>query len=224
VPRDFEVLFEERVVDCDRAERLIHQRLHQHRSSTNREFFNVPLKDAIRVLNEAADDVGRVPRDTPVKPVHAPIDNITPSPQIAEIEVNVPAQKRQIKRSAPSTTRFEDHASFTDAQRRELLVDLRRRVWELDARLQQGEVCTPLQRIAYRVPGNKQFMEVKVQRAAFLLRLIDGDFPPDPGGIARLIPASHQWPFKLEIKVTTPAELQAAMPFVEAAYRAGLRG
>jgi hypothetical protein len=34
----------------------------------------------------------------------------------------------------------------------------------LDARLQQSERCTPGQRIAYKVPGGKVFLEVKVQR------------------------------------------------------------
>src|ERR1700675_1066802 len=47
VPRAFEVLYEQRVIDCQRAERVLHQRLHQYRSGSNREFFQLPLKTAI---------------------------------------------------------------------------------------------------------------------------------------------------------------------------------
>jgi hypothetical protein len=36
VPRDFEVLYAQRVSDCNRAEQLLHQRLHQYRSASNR--------------------------------------------------------------------------------------------------------------------------------------------------------------------------------------------
>jgi hypothetical protein len=44
---------------------------------------------------------------------------------------------------------------------------------------------------------------------------------PDPAGIADDIPASHGWrQLKKRITILSMADLQAAMPFIEAAYRA----
>ncbi len=60
VPRPFEVLYEQRVIDCQTAERMLHERLHQYRSASNREFFELPLKSAVKALEDVADEVGRV--------------------------------------------------------------------------------------------------------------------------------------------------------------------
>ena len=49
IPRDFEVLYEQRVTDCEHAERLLHRRLCQYRS-TGKEFFQMPLKAAVKAL------------------------------------------------------------------------------------------------------------------------------------------------------------------------------
>jgi hypothetical protein len=53
IPRDFEVLYEQRVTDCERAERLLHRRLSQYRS-TGKEFFQIPLKAAVKALEDVA--------------------------------------------------------------------------------------------------------------------------------------------------------------------------
>jgi hypothetical protein len=60
---------------------------------------------------------------------------------------------------------------------------------------------------------------VKVQRAAIVLHLADGACT-DPNGIADDIPASHGWrQLKKRITILTATDLDAAWPFVEAAYR-----
>ena len=115
---------------------------------------------------------------------------------------------------------FDDHASYTDAVRRAILVDLRNRVLRFHDRLRQTERCTPGQRIAYNIPGGKVFLEVKVQRAAIVLHLADGGCP-DPNSIADDIPESHGWrQLKKRNMISNMADLDAAMPFIEAAYRA----
>jgi hypothetical protein len=44
---------------------------------------------------------------------------------------------------------------------------------------------------------------------------------PDPSGIADDIPASHGWrQLKKRISLESAADLDAAMPFINAAYRA----
>lgn len=115
---------------------------------------------------------------------------------------------------------FEDHAAYTDATRRPVLNELRSRVLSLDYQLRQGEQCTTSQRIRYKIPGGKIFLEVKVQRAAILLRLVDGGCP-DPAGITSDIPENFGWgQLKKQITLLNMADLDAAMPFIEAAYRA----
>jgi len=53
VPAGFEVLYEEEVVDCELAERLIHRDLEQFRLRRDREFFDVPLKIAVNAVFQA---------------------------------------------------------------------------------------------------------------------------------------------------------------------------
>lgn len=55
VPTPFIVAFEEFFEDCDYAEKYIHEILQQKgfRINESREFFSIPLKDAVRVLIEA---------------------------------------------------------------------------------------------------------------------------------------------------------------------------
>jgi len=190
VPRAFEVLYEQRVQDCERAERLLHQRINKYRVSGNREFFAVPLKAAIKELEDVADEVGRIEHsEQSAEPAPAEDE----PPQAGEITIAPAKPRKEGGRKPPGTiVTFEDHATYTDAVRRPILAELRNRVLRLDDRLRQSEQCTPGQRIAYKVPGEKIFLEVKVQRAAILLHLADGGCP-DPNHIADDIPASHRW-------------------------------
>jgi hypothetical protein len=52
IPYPFEVMYEEDVVDCVLAERLIHQKLGTYRVQANREFFQLPIKLAVRTVFE----------------------------------------------------------------------------------------------------------------------------------------------------------------------------
>ncbi len=217
VPREFEVLYEQRVIDCKRAERLLHDRLRQYRSANNREFFQIPLKEAIKALERVAEEIGRVEGiayDSDVaenKSLDAPSGEIT----VATVH---PQRGPNAQKGVPDVVTFDDHASYTDAARRLILIDLRNRVFRLDGRLREAERCTPRQRIAYRIPGGRVFLEVKVQRAAIVLHLADGGCL-DPNGIAVDIPESHGWrQLKKRITILNSADLDAAMPFVEAAY------
>jgi hypothetical protein len=129
--------------------------------------------------------------------------------------------KSSSRKPAGGIVRFEDHLAYTDAPRQAILLELRSRVWNLDDRLRQAEQCTAGQRIAYKIPGGKIFLEVKVQRGAIVLHLADGGCA-DPNGITDDIPASHGWrQLKKRIAIVSMTDLGAAMPFIEAAYRAG---
>lgn len=52
VPVEFKVLYEEKVSDCTRAEKLVHEHLAKFRINSKREFFDVPPQEAYQaVLN-----------------------------------------------------------------------------------------------------------------------------------------------------------------------------
>jgi hypothetical protein len=54
VPLRFYVAFDTFVSDCHSVEKLVHERLSSFRSSSNREFFELPLKEAIRVIHDVS--------------------------------------------------------------------------------------------------------------------------------------------------------------------------
>ncbi len=58
VPAEFHVAYDVYVLDCLKAEKLIHEKLHNHRYVNNKEFFKISLKQAIRTVQEIADQVG----------------------------------------------------------------------------------------------------------------------------------------------------------------------
>ncbi|MEY9722166.1 putative transport protein [Sinorhizobium fredii] len=224
VPQSFEVLFSKRVADCHRAERLIHQRLAEHRFSSDREFFQVRLNVAIDVLNEVAAEVGLLPDEPAVQELSyqkaAPvttgdIDLILRTPSVG------PTRKRQVIPAGP--TCFEDHIAYTDALRQPLLRELRNYILAIDDRLRSGETITPRQRIAYKIPGGTNFMEIKVQRSAILVRLPATGIV-DPGGKVQKIPDSHGWGrLKDEIRISSASDVKYALPFMEAACRTELK-
>lgn len=59
VPVPFVVAYAEEVADCLIVEQLIHQRLAAFRVNKGREFFHLPLREAIRVVSEIARDIGK---------------------------------------------------------------------------------------------------------------------------------------------------------------------
>jgi predicted transport protein len=89
--------------------------------------------------------------------------------------------------------------------------------------LRSGETVTPRQRIAYKIPGGTNFMEIKVQRSAILVRLPETGVV-DPGGKVRKIPDTHGWGrLKDEIRISSASDVRSALPLIEAACRAELR-
>lgn len=59
VPTKFVVAYEASVADCDLAERLIHEQLESYRISASREFFEIPLKEAISVVDPIVRDINK---------------------------------------------------------------------------------------------------------------------------------------------------------------------
>jgi hypothetical protein len=219
VPRPFEVLYEQLVVDCEAAERILHMRLHAYRSTKNREFFELPLKTAIKTLEEVADEVGRLEEESSV------VQHVGSSgkpPAIGEISATAGSHEAGSRKKESQSARFEDHLGYTDPPRQQILKELRKHVFWLDGGLEQSEQVTAGRRIAYKKPGEKIFLEIKVQRAAIVLHLADGGCL-DPNHIADDIPESYGWrQLKKRIAITNMNDFDAATPFIDAAYRAKL--
>lgn len=57
VPAPYWVVYDDHVHDCHKAEKLIHSRLASYRYRGNREFFDLPLKQAIPVVMEVITQV-----------------------------------------------------------------------------------------------------------------------------------------------------------------------
>lgn len=54
VPDDFVVLYAELVANAEQVERLLHERFRAYQTRLNKEFFQIPPKDAIKALQEMA--------------------------------------------------------------------------------------------------------------------------------------------------------------------------
>lgn len=57
VPYDFEVMYEEDVFDSHLAEKIIHKKLDNERVNNKREFFLLPLKNAVKMVFEICMEV-----------------------------------------------------------------------------------------------------------------------------------------------------------------------
>ncbi len=55
IPTPFIVAYEEEVTDCDLVEKIIHEKLEKYRLSTNREFFSLELKHAVKVVRDVKE-------------------------------------------------------------------------------------------------------------------------------------------------------------------------
>ncbi len=97
VPTPYEVIYQEKVLDCDLAESLVHGALRSKRVSSNREFFQVELKDAIVAIQSAADQVGRSNTDSSAEnisdlnPSSHPMQSTSERPE-TEFNIESPAK------------------------------------------------------------------------------------------------------------------------------------
>ncbi|TAE73602.1 MAG: GIY-YIG nuclease family protein [Bacteroidetes bacterium] len=57
IPTEFVVAYENEVSDCDLVESLVHKELEKYRLNSGREFFNLPLKDAIKTVEKVIKEL-----------------------------------------------------------------------------------------------------------------------------------------------------------------------
>lgn len=58
IPFEFQVAYDVMVKDCNKAEKIIHQKLSSFRANKNREFFAIPLKQAIEIISDTIYEHG----------------------------------------------------------------------------------------------------------------------------------------------------------------------
>jgi hypothetical protein len=112
---------------------------------------------------------------------------------------------------------FGHHRDYTDDLRRPLLDRLLQQVRSWDKGL--IETVTAEQRIAYKKPGGRIFLEVKVQRSAIRLHMVD---VPDPDGLLLPIPQSHDWKqLSRQATIRTSTDLERLLPLARTAWLRG---
>jgi predicted transport protein len=115
----------------------------------------------------------------------------------------------------PGNFEFSDHLKYTESDIRPILLDLRARLPKTAT-----EVVTSEQRIAYRIGLRRQFLEVKVQKHAILVRF-KRTIVPDERNLLTEVPKSHKWTSDQQIRITDRDTLEYAMRFITAACERG---
>jgi hypothetical protein len=96
VPHQFVVVYAELVRDCEKVERLIHEKLADVRVSPNREFFKMTTREAVQTLVGIAESY-RVAESGPQAIVQSPHQSHLPDPNDVrdqEIQAQVRLEKR----------------------------------------------------------------------------------------------------------------------------------
>jgi predicted transport protein len=204
VPKPFEVAYSIRVGDCLACERFVHQRLGQYRAG--KEFFEISLEDAQRVVDEAATRVG--------------ID-ASPDPMVV-----APEQLGEISFYAPKVARppvpFESHLPKTDLLGREILLQLREKMLSLGDDV--VETATKGNRVAYS--RGRVFVEVKVHKHRVRVLFLDIELN-DPLGVVETVPETHGWGrLKYLMNLRSLDDLKYVLPYLASSYThaAVLRG
>jgi hypothetical protein len=113
--------------------------------------------------------------------------------------------------------RYSDHYEYADERRRPLLSQIRRAVLALQAGL--VETITAGQRIAYRKPNKKIFLELKVQKEAIVLHMANLEGLDDPADFLMTIPETHEWgQLSRRATVRTADDLAQALRFIRSSW------
>jgi hypothetical protein len=117
---------------------------------------------------------------------------------------------------------FQDHLKYASSSTQPLALELDKVIRGL------GNVANPVrrhvtneQRIAYSISTKRQFLELKIQKDAILVRF-KRTILADPQKVITEIPKSHDWPWDQEITVTDGDTLRYATRFIEAAHQKSL--
>jgi predicted transport protein len=201
VPEPFEVAYARKVRDCQWAEREIKNRLEDKRISTNREFYDIALQDAVDILKSVADEidgitVGRGSQDSIARAEGWKVA-AWETPDVREaIEVDFdvhipPANVRRQGRSGDSKKSgrktIEEHLSVCHPNIRDVFEEFRAKVKEIDPYVQENSWSYG---VAYRARQNFVEMYFRTNRLEVCLRPRKYH---DPEGLLGKVPDSYKW-------------------------------
>jgi predicted transport protein len=150
----------------------------------------------------------QVQQDAEDRPTHE-----SPSGKSA---VMVAAGKKAAIARATGSYTFDQHVEGKPATTKDLALAVNEYVTGLDSLI---EVAPKKNHVAYRTSQNILSMEVQQKRILLYLKL-DPKKVSGPEGMSRDVTnIGHQGTGDLEIAISTPADLDAAKPFIEQAYR-----
>jgi predicted transport protein len=174
----------------------VHNKLNSFHAG--KEFFEIPLDEAKRAVDEAAQQVGTViPSENPP----------TGERQFDEIDFSAP------KLARPPVP-FETHLPKTDALGREILLELREKALALGSDV--SEKATTYNRIAYS--RGRVFLEVKVHKNRVRILFLDIAFE-DSRHLVQEVPKSYGWGrLKYLVNLRSLDDLAYAMPYIKASY------
>ena len=147
MPMEYYVAYDVYVSDCSMAEKLIHKKLERYRFKRNREFFHLPLRQVIPVMEEIAHHVGKISEESALES-HEPRE---------EKVVNKKTHPNDSSKVRPSYANFEElrsHLEEAIADRITIcmdkhlltggtLVELQRKIEEDNKRLRSNDFRSP---------------------------------------------------------------------------------
>ena len=200
VPVPYTVAYSEEVINCEAAESMVHSRLAKFRVNRGREFFHLPLRDAIRELSEIAQAVGR-PEIRMADPALAQSTDelvdaeVIPAMDLHECAPLVGSGRQRVATFAIAPSEQELVGSLSE-ELQKIYVELRKRVLEFGADVETYATRTNKRLIFKTV---RRFAEIHRRRGTLRFHVapegfnipenesadIHGDRDPPPG-FARL--------------------------------------
>ena len=226
VPQDFEVLYHVYVADCHRVEQLVHSRLAKYRVSGRKEFFEVPLQTAIKILNAAASEVGVLPEpDNEERAKPTPAENsgepVAVPQQDKEINLQDPGRAHAGRKTSGRTKKYggreEANLRVCSPETTSLYWDFRKRVLALDDKL---HVVPATVRIAFKLMTRRRDYDVAavIPKKNELKVRIRGCVYSDPKG--KVLDGPESWkPTNKIIFVNDKNELDYHISIIRQSYQ-----
>jgi hypothetical protein len=194
---------------------MIHARLAKFRVNRGREFFHLPIQDAIRELTEIADALGRpdpnLANPTPLVEEEAITSAGVPSADLAEDEFplpNLPAARQATVSSKTPTENEHINALPPDLQR--VYLEMRKRALAFGPHV---EVYTTRKNLVFK--AGKMFAEIQRKKGCLRVLIRPEGFNIPENTSARVhgvtvtrVPDKYRWTVnhKLEVDGTSPMD------------------
>jgi len=219
VPEPFEVAYAKKVADCRLAEQKVKERLEERRVSTNREFYDIELQDAIAILDAVADEVGVVDdvegsRGARESRSGTTVSQSTEKEAASEFTIHVPPKKRRRSSTSPKRGRktIDEHLSVCAPEIRDLFQKFRKKVKELAPDIQENSWSYG---VAYRANQNFAEMYFRSNRLEVCLRPTTYS---DPENLLGKVPDKYKWTLNRRFLLEDEGHLDYLVSLVRQSY------